>query len=286
VTERLELTAAARYDDEQYKNGTYTDRELSTVIPVTSPSGALEDLQKEKANAFQPKGQVSFHFNTDLMAYATVSRGFRAGYYQSGAFTLPEHTTNYELGLKSTWWDRRIVANFAAFHIDYADQQIESILITAPFRSSITIPKTDINGLEYESNVLLSRFVSVGLGMSYLNAPIANGGGQSPDTPHFNASANADLTYPILRDWKAKLHFDDRFNSLQYLALGNQQAVPAKTFVNLRAGVQNDHYSIMAFVRNATDEREPTIVGVAGIGGFIRYQNEPRSYGVEVKASF
>jgi iron complex outermembrane receptor protein len=287
VTRRLELTAAARYDDEIYKNTTYTNHAFNTVVPVLSPAGTPENTQRETATAFQPKGQVSFHFTDDVLGYATVSRGFRAGYFISGNFTLPEHTTNYELGVKSTLADRRVIANLAVFHTDYSNQQFESLTGTFPFRASITIPKTDINGIEYESTLLASRFVTLGVGMGYLNATVANGGGRSPNTPHFNANASADFTYPVWREWRAKLHVDDRYNTSQYLATGNTQPVPAKNFLNLRAGVQNEHYEITAFARNATDEREATLVGPVIPGfGYLRFQNEPRSYGVEVRASF
>jgi iron complex outermembrane receptor protein len=286
VSQRLELTVAGRYDDETYKDTAYTSRTLTTIVPVLSPTGTPDDNQKDRADAFQPKGQVSFHFTDDVMGYATVSRGFRAGFFITGSYTLPEHTTNYELGLKSTLWERRVVANLAVFHIDYSDQQFESLMATYPFTSAITIPKTDINGVEYETTVLASRYVSFGMSLGFLNATVANGGGQSPDTPHFNGSASADFTYPVYGNWNAKLHLDDRYNSSQYLDIGNTQAVPSRNFLNLRAGVQNDHYDIALFAKNATDEREATIAGVAAAGGFIRYQNEPRSYGLEVRTTF
>jgi iron complex outermembrane receptor protein len=286
VSRQLELTAAARYDDERYDNTTYTDRTQTTVVPVLSKDGTPVDTQRERGSAFQPKGQVSFHFTDDVMGYATVSRGFRAGYFNTGAFTLPEHTTNYELGLKSALLDRRLVANVAAFHIDYSDQQFSSIVAQYPFRLAVTIPKTKIDGVEFESTAIASRFVSFGLGLGYLSAKVADGS-NSPAAPRFNANASVDFTCPVFLDWKARLHVDDRYNSLQYLATENQQPVGAKNYVNLRGGVQNERYDIAAFVRNATDERQATFAGSDNFaGGYIRYQNAPRSYGVEVKVMF
>ncbi len=286
VTSRLELAAAARYDAERYDNTSYTDRTETTIVQVLSKDGTLVDTQHEKGDAFQPKGQVSYHFTDDIMGYATVSRGFRAGYFNTGAFTLPEHTTNYELGLKSTLLDRRVVMNAAAFHIDYSDQQFSSIIAQFPFRVAVTIPKTKIDGFEYESTAVVSRFVSFGLGIGYLDAKVEDGS-RSPAAPRFDASATADFTYPLQLGWKVRLHADDRYNSLQYLETENQQPVGAKNFLNLRAGVQSDRYDIAGFVRNATDRREATLAGSADFaGGYVRYQNEPRSYGVEVKAWF
>jgi iron complex outermembrane receptor protein len=285
VTSRFELTAAGRYDDERYNNTTYTDRSESTVIPVLTPSGKLTDTQRETADAFQPKGQASYHFTDDVMGYVTVSRGFRAGYFDTGTYTLPEHTTNYEAGIKSTLWDRRIVANTAIFHIDYSDQQFSSIINTYPFRVSTSIPKTNINGVEYESTLIASRFASFNLGLGYLHAVVSDGTA-SPGAPRLNANAGMDLTYPVFLDWKARLHVDDRYNSSQFLSTGDTQPVAAKNYVNLRAGFENSRYNISAFVRNLTNERQATYPGSITAGGYIRYPNEPRSYGVEARVTF
>lgn len=286
VAPKWELTAAGRYDREQYANTGYTDRSQSVVIPVLSENGTPIDTQHKTGNAFQPKGQASYHFTDEVMGYVTVSRGFRAGYFSSGSFTLPEHTTNYELGVKSLFLERRIEANAAAFHIDYSDQQFSTITTEAPYRLSVTIPKTRINGLELESTFIATSFLNFSMGMGYLDAKVADGT-TSPAAPRFNMNASADFAYPIVAGWKAALHVDDRFNTSQYLSTGNTQQVPEKNYVNLRAGVRNEHYDIMGFVKNLTDERQATYASVDDFtGGYPRYQNLPRSYGIEVRAFF
>jgi iron complex outermembrane receptor protein len=285
VAPRLDLTAAARYDNETYKNTQYTDQTLSVVLPAYQ-NGVLVDTQRQTADAFQPKGQLSYHFTDDTMGYLTISRGFRAGFFSSALYTLPEHTTNYEIGFKSTSWDRRVVSNAAVFYIDYANQQFYETSATPPFVVTVTIPKTNIEGAELEETVLASRFVTFGAALGYTRADVTNDGGWSPDTPRFNATEYVDFTVPAGQGWEARLHVDDRYNSLQYLAQGNTNPNPAKNFVNLRAGVRNAHYDIAAFVRNATNTREQTQAGAQFPGGFVRFENEPRSYGIEIRLSF
>jgi iron complex outermembrane recepter protein len=225
------------------------------------------------------------------MGYVTVSRGFRAGFYEDGSFNLPEHTTNYELGLKTELLDRRLVMNSAVFHIDYSDQQSFTLLSVPPYVVPNTIPKTSINGFEYESTAVVSRFITFGVGLGYLDATVSDGNGSaSPASPRFDSNATLDATYPVFADWNARLHIDDRYNSSQYLYYqvngGNSQRIGAKNFVNLRAGLQNDRWEIMGFAHNLTDRRTATMEGATFAGGYVRYDNEPRSYGVEVKAHF
>ncbi len=286
VTSRLELTANARYDDERYENTTYTDRNETTVIQVRAPgSGELIDTQREDAAAFQPKGQVSFHFTDDVMGYASVSRGFRAGFFNTGKFQIPEHTTDYELGTKTTWLDRRVTADAAVFYIDYSDQQFSTVTTTPPFRVANTIPKTRIHGAELETSFLVSRYLSFDVGMGWIDAEVG-GGTHPPGVPEFNASVGLDANYPIAGGWKARLHLDDRYNSSQYLGQGDILQVPAKNFLDARLGVENDRYSVMAFTRNAFDVREAQFGGVNFAGGFVRGANAPRSYGVELRATY
>lgn len=286
ATDKLELMVAARYDHETYENTSYTDRTESTVIPVQSNTGELVNTQQEEATKFQPKGQISYHFTDDVMGYLTVSRGFRAGFFSSRRFTLPEHTTNYELGLKTMFWNRRINLNLAAFRIDYSNQQFSTVVATPPYRVAVSIPETEINGVEIESTFTPSPFVSLSAGLGYLDAEVRDGT-RSPSAPKYNASLSADFSYPMSDDWTARLHVDGRYNSSQYLARNNLQHVPAKTFANLRAGVDNGKYDIAAFVRNVTDEHQAAMSSSDNFtGGYPRHPVLPRSYGMEVKVSF
>jgi len=291
ATSRWQFTAAARYDHDTYQNTGYSDDTLAVVVPVRLPDGTLAGTQTAKGEALQPKGQASFKFTDDLMGYLTVSRGFRAGFYNSGSLTLPEHTTNYEVGFKSTWWDRRATLNVAAFHIDFSNQQSTTYTSDPPYVISSNIPKTDINGVELESNVALSEFVSLSTGFGYLHAQVSDGT-VSPLSPRVNANASVDFNHPIASGWSALLHVDGRYTGWQYLQAENQQEIPSTTFINVRAGARKGHYTVTAFVRNATDRRTATFGGAvnqlfpSGELTYIRAQNIPRTFGVELRASF
>ena len=285
ATDRIEFTVAARLDDQRYRNTSYTDHTLTTIIQVPSKEGVPVDTQKESKTAFQPKGQLSYHFSSDVMAYATVSRGFRSGYFLSGSFTLPESTTNYEVGLKVMGWNQRLMTNIAAFHIDYSDQQFSTAISQPPYRVAVIIPKTKIDGIEVETSALPSEYLRIGAGLGYLNAKVDDGT-RAPATPRFTANASADLSIPIAGGWGGRIHVDGRYNSSQYLYTQNTQEIGAKTYLNLRAGVHKDRIDVGAYARNLTNERQSAMQGYSAAGGFMRYDNEPRTYGAEITVSF
>lgn len=282
VTHRLQLTVAGRYDEERYASTAYTNRAMNTVLPFETARGP-ENTQHRRGSAFQPKGSVSYRFTPNVMGYATVSRGFRAGYFLNGEYTLPEETTNYELGIKSTI-AHRIRLNADVFRILYYKQQFTALSSSYPFLISTTIPLTRINGVEIDPTIMLSRFVRLGLGVSYLNAEVSNHTA-SPNTPKLQAAPTLDVTVPIANDWSGFLHIDDRYDSYEYLQTNDQQYVGAVNLLNVRLGVENGRYSVSAFVRNAADRRyQPAGAAALGPVGWIRFENEPRSYGIELHA--
>ena len=77
-----------------------------------------------------------YHFNDDVMAYATVSTGFRSGGFSPRASEVailqtpyqPEQLTNYEFGIKSNLFGSRMLLNAAVFHMTYEDMQLESAI--------------------------------------------------------------------------------------------------------------------------------------------------------------
>lgn len=284
-TERTEFTVAARYDDHTYESTTYTDSTYSTVVPVFAPDGSLIDTQERGAQEWQPKAQFSFHATEDVMLYTTISRGFRAGYFNNGAFTLPETTTNYEIGIKSELADRSVIANAAVFRIDYSDQQFFSLISEPPYSTAFTIPKTQIDGVEADVLWRASRYLTLGLSAGYLDAKVDDGT-RSPSAPKFTGNATMDFTLPVGAEWEGIAHVDYRYSSSLYLATQNQERVPAKDFLNARVGMKNDAYEVSLFVRNATDTRQADYVGAVLPTSYLRFQNQPRSYGIELTVSF
>ncbi len=284
-----EFTAAGRYDNQLYENTTYDSAEKLTLVPVLSPSGVPQTTQRMKAFNFQPKGQIAYHLDDDRMVYATVSRGFRAGYFSSGSYGTPEHTTNYEAGVKTQWLQRKLQANVSVFHIDYSNQQVSTNLIVPPYRTPVTVPKTRMNGAEFEAAYLLFDGFTISGTLAYLDARFgatsasAAEGTQSPKSPHWSGSTSVQYMRPLNGAWTLNAHADVAFHSQQYLYLNNTQLVPSNAFVNARIGVETDRYGVYFVGRNLTDTIEDqTNAGVNAVYA-ARYRNDPRSYGIELR---
>jgi outer membrane receptor protein involved in Fe transport len=75
-----------------------------------------------------PRGNVTYKFTPDVMAYATFSRGFRPGGVNRTAQKgigpyQADYLTNYEVGWKTQWFNNRLRWNGAIFREDWKDFQ-------------------------------------------------------------------------------------------------------------------------------------------------------------------
>jgi iron complex outermembrane receptor protein len=287
-----EATVAGRYDNQQYKDEGFTSAARIAVIRTSDPSGALVDTQVVNVNNFQPKGQLSYHFDSQRMAYVTISKGFRAGYFNTGSYGAPETTTNYEGGVKTQWLERRLQANASVFHIDYSNQQLSTTLLVPPYRVPVTVPQTKINGVEFEAAYLLFHGFTLSGNVSYLDAKV-NGrsatiasGTYSPKSPRWSGNVGGQYNRPLWGDWVLNAHADVSFHDTEYLFTNNTQQIPANKFVNARIGVEKGPYGIYFVGQNLTDTKEDEMQ--AGVNNVYaaRYRVEPRTYGVELRMKY
>lgn len=125
LVKNLSVTGGIRLDAEKdvldYKydvvaNGTTTNKD-----DVTYPS--------LKTFEVIPKVALNYHLGYTNV-YAVVSRGYKTGGFNMSFDTLddlkykPEHSINYEVGIKSPLLGNRLYADAAFFYIDWRNQQI------------------------------------------------------------------------------------------------------------------------------------------------------------------
>jgi iron complex outermembrane receptor protein len=118
------LTAGVRYTKE-HKDYTFQRYMLDGVTP--NPFLGSINGQKAIYNGQRTDYRVSldYRFSPSVMAYATVSTGFKGGGVSPRPFNPvqvvsfnPETVTTYEVGVKTDFFDRRLRINVAAFYYD------------------------------------------------------------------------------------------------------------------------------------------------------------------------
>lgn len=103
--------------------------------PVLDPSGGPITCNnrlsgKESWTEFTPMAGLSYQVNDDIMVFFTWAQGFKSGGFNGRATTPstigpydPETADNFEIGIKSDWFDNRLRVNLNAFQTKVEDFQ-------------------------------------------------------------------------------------------------------------------------------------------------------------------
>ena len=122
----------------------------------------------------EPKVGVHVDLNDASMAYASWTRGFRSGTYNSRAQRpatigpADEETVGaWEVGIKSALWNGRVQANMAAFLSDYADiQQVVANPLAGSGNEQVVLNAADATISGFEAELLMKPLASVTLEVS------------------------------------------------------------------------------------------------------------------------
>ncbi|RVU07039.1 TonB-dependent receptor [Novosphingobium umbonatum] len=133
-TSALNVTAGLRYTSEHkdytFVRKTWAGGTLNDIFGVGALNGSQATYDGKKLDW---RISADYRFNPQLMAYATVSTGFKGGGVTARPFTKtqatngtfrPETLTSYELGIKTDLLDRRLRVNLAGFVNDYKNIQL------------------------------------------------------------------------------------------------------------------------------------------------------------------
>lgn len=314
VTDQLTATVGLRWtrDSKHYHINDFwtfsgpgvTDPNIGILGPKIGTAAGFSDpfvISADKgAQAFTPKFGLNYQVTPDMMAYASITRGFKTGGFDFGASGPiqqsegygPEFLWSYEIGLKSQWFENRLRANFAAFYYDYSDLQVE--LFTPP-ASAFTqnAAAASVKGIEAELEGKPLPSVDLYANISYLDAqydsypaaqakingipvPFDASGKYLNDAPKWSFAMGGTYTYETASIGDVYLGVDFHFQTTQFFSPVNDgingiSGYPAKQgafgLLNMRLGWDSDDrlWNAVMIARNLTDRQY--ITTAANYGG-------------------
>ncbi len=241
-----------------------------------------------------------------------------------GALTdaKPETNTSYEIGVKADLFDRRARLSADVFHYDVKDQQLTAVGGNANGSHLVNAKKVTGQGVEFNLDAYLLPTLLVTLNGSYnftkikdpglAVAPCGNftttpvvvpictvtnpldsngnaliNGNPLPQAPKYVFNLTARYGMPV-GNGEAFVYTDWSYRSKVNFFLYESKEFTGKelTIGGLRAGYdwQDGKYEVAGFVRNITNQIRVTGgIDFNNLTGFI---NDPRTFGVQFKASF
>jgi iron complex outermembrane receptor protein len=202
-TDKLDITVGARFY--QYDVAIKSDVDFPLLYTSIVPEGddgifrsgdetilnLLEVKDDDSGNLL--KINASYKFSKDVLAYTTISEGFRIGGANSvGACdptvaddqqqvcALPfeqtfdaDTTTNYELGFKSTWLRNKLHFNAALFNVDWEDAQVAGATLNGSQPITTNAGKANAKGIEISSRAIVSDKLTAYATYSFTEASLS-----------------------------------------------------------------------------------------------------------------
>lgn len=337
ITEKLELTFGARYSSDEKKvnfnnppqvNGSAT---LGTILGlVGSPLGGVDNLgfvfggpdqfigpreKDDKWTDFSPRAVLSYDLTDDVMAYASVTKGYKSGGFNasgpvnrntssseigfvSDAATDsfdPETVLSYELGLKSTFLDGRLVLNSTLYSYDYEDLQV--FVINNNIAQIENAGEASATGVEMDMTfhvtpewTLIANAAWTDASYDeFLSGDVDLSGTDQLFSPKWSGSLAVDYHTDIadkgeLRAFVSLAHTGEHLVDSEIYQQGAYNIVNARlTFTTL-----DEQWQFSLFGNNLTDKAYVTTYANSGLlWGFAGVQrNDPRMFGASVSYNF
>jgi outer membrane receptor protein involved in Fe transport len=256
------------------------------------------------------------HFGKDTLLYARIASGFRAGGPEliipnaPPGFPLsykPDHTVNYELGLRTYLFDRAVSIDVAAYYITWTDVQVSSVFATAagPFTVQGNAGKASSTGVEWNLSFVPTPGLTLGIVGDYDDAKLtadADGlGGKNGDplsfVPDFVNTVNLDYHQKAFNDyefyiggtWTHTGHFYNDFVAPASAGLlGSRVQLPAYDTLAMQAGLRNGRFDYELYVHNLSDSR--ALLSYSNSGGFNFFGQgailQPRTFGFRISYKY
>ncbi len=283
--------------------------------------GALEGVsftRRETFNDVSPRFVVQYDVTPDVHAYASATRGYKAGGFNSvqiNSFFAPENVWNFEGGLKTELFDRRVRFNASGYYFKYKNRQSISLEDTGG-----TLPQyitrsgdSEAYGVDLETQFVVSPDFSLGLTAGLIESKwvkrIEQGvdiSGQPTGEPSFRGVASghyhhqfasgsifADASYSYTS--RQRINDATRFTDaaiapfVDFSKLGALRS--ARDIVNAKIGWRSpgDQISIAAYAENLLDKRYYRTLNTISADIFqtpyVRAER-PGFYGVELGLRF
>jgi len=200
IVPTVTATVGLRYTQED-KDGYYTTTvsggpvRTSTAL-INARLGVLRPQSYEAHDSdgsLSGRGNIAWQATDNTMAYASYARGFKSGGINMSGLPLdnsnrpvlatavvrPERNETYEIGIKNTLFDRRLIFNLDGFYTKVRDFQAtvieNSLTQTVQLRGYLSnIPEVTVKGIEADITAIILPGLSTRTSFAYSDGEYSN----------------------------------------------------------------------------------------------------------------
>jgi iron complex outermembrane recepter protein len=295
------LTLGGRY--------TYDRKELDQQAwNGGSPAIILEDFRLRSSADWQdisPSAALSWHRSDSLMLFARIAKGFKNGGFQGVPGTLeaarreidPETAWDYEIGLKSRWYENRLQFNMVGFYTRYEDLQVTQFRTIDNFGifETSNAGTANLKGLELEAIFHASENLELTGSYAWLDARYDRfndvqgrdfSGNRLRQAPEHSANLAARYLWTLERG-DLSLRLDYRYQSKSYQEPDNSVTVfPSYDLLDAKLSFSpgDNKWEVSLWAKNLLDEDYITHLYLLGGNDYALF-GTPRTVGVSLRYS-
>ncbi|WP_326523683.1 TonB-dependent receptor [Sphingomonas sp.] len=276
--------------------------DILSPAPLRTPYNiSVENTWRE----LTPRAALEWKASDNVLVYASAAKGFKGGGWQAATpdpvtaarpFN-PETAWNYEIGIKSDLFDRRVRLNLAAFRLDFNDLQVEQlddVLLTTVVTNAAS---AKIQGIEGEVSLAVTEGFTLSGSGSILDAKyklyvdprrnITYTGNSLPRTPDYQFSVAADLKQPIGGDLELMANASYTYQDTFFYGPDNTNFEPGYGLLDARLGIGKigGRWAVSLWGKNLTNRLYRTSV-IPFLGDESSLYGAPRTYGVRLSSKF
>lgn len=276
LTKRLSLITGLRYE---YEEQDFEDN--------------ISHLKADDSwNEFSPKIALEYRFTPAIMAYISASHGYRSGGFNVSAkdpqyYSYDEEKLwSYEIGVKSTFLDNRLIINGSVYYMEIDDMQVHEAVTPMEFYITNAAEATG-KGVELEITARPYDGLSLMAGFGYTDIEFddfkdALGDYEDNDNPWA-----PEYTFNIGAQYRHCSGFYARADLIgygkMYFDKANDYSRDAYEIVNAKIGYEAKHFDIYLYGKNLFDEEYDSD---EYYGGFYTIYSDPGEVGLQLTYRF
>ena len=307
LNDRLKVTAGARYTRDKKSDDYRLD--FDTVISGVSDSQVVlfnptlfPGLANKKYDLYSGKLQADYTPADNILLYAGVTRGTKSGNFSAPVSAPvvisriphgPEVLWDYEAGIKSKFFDNRLLFNASAFYYDYKNYQAFSLIDLV---QTIGNRNAWVYGGEVEITTIPLEGLTVSGGLSYLKSKVKDVSlpdgtivdSTLPQAPRFSGNASISYSQPV-GDGELTARLDGYFSDKFCFSVVCAPIERESSYQTLDGSLSYTFrdFTLTGFVKNITREKYRVYaLDVSALGVAENIYNRPRYYGVTLSIDY
>jgi iron complex outermembrane receptor protein len=291
ITEQLKLTAGVRYAWTHFDYSNFNGGPQDLLCTPDAPNCGFAKVSGGKDETpFTPKVGLSYQITRDDMVYATYSKGYRIGGATpplpadacGGVFPTSygsDTVTNYEIGTKDRFLDRKLSVSASAYYIEWKNIQQAVYVPTCGIQFTANLGDAVSKGFDFQAQWQVVHGLTLEASVGYTDAAFSKDAVQQLDSGPLVLAKKGDVldivpwTLALAAQYNFHVMDNDAFFRVDYEYNSRRTGLipaedahidptfqdfalvpdPATNLVSIRAGLTFNKIDLALYVENLLD---------------------------------